>query len=64
MEKKTKKEPWWKRRLEGDISKLRKDLSKISSWFRGEWKKKKEGEKRRLDGVYRLKAKGFGTAIE
>ena len=37
---------WWKRRLEGDIRRLRKDLSKIDAWHRGVWRKGKEAEKK------------------
>lgn len=62
--KKEKKEPWWKRRLEGDIQRLRKDLSKIDVWHRGQWRGKKEGEKKTLNRVYKIKAKGFKVTME
>ena len=43
--KKTK-EPSWKRRILADISRLRKDLSRIEAWFAGRLKKiKKKKEK-------------------
>ena len=32
---KKKKEPFWKRRILTDISRLRKDLSRIEAWFAG-----------------------------
>ena len=38
---KKKKEPFWKRRILRDISRLRKELSKIEAWFAGRWKKDK-----------------------
>ena len=63
-EKKEKKEPFWKRRIEGDIKKLRQDLSRIDSWFKGKWKNAKAKEKQDLDEKYRLKAKGFNTVRE
>ena len=39
---KKKKEPFWKRRILADISRLRKDLSRIEAWFAGRWKKGKK----------------------
>ena len=44
--KKKKKEPFWKRRILTDISRLRKDLSRIEAWFAGRWKKIKNKRKR------------------
>ena len=38
---KKKKEPLWERRILRDISRLRKDLSRIEAWFAGRWKKEK-----------------------
>ena len=32
---KTKKKPFWKRRILRDISRLRKDLNRIEAWFSG-----------------------------
>ena len=46
---KKKKEPFWKRRILRDISRLRKDLSRIEAWFAGRWKKDKNKEKDVLD---------------
>ena len=62
--KKEQKEPYWKRRIEDDIKKLRKDLSKIDAWFKGKWRNDKAKEKKDLDKKYRLKAKGFNTVTE
>ena len=42
---KKKKEPFWKRKILTDISRLRKDLSRIEAWFAGRWKKDKKKEK-------------------
>ena len=33
-----KKDPFWKRRIEKEITILRKDLSRIDNWFKGQWK--------------------------
>ena len=38
---KKKKEEFWKRRILRDISRLRKELSRIESWFAGRRKKDK-----------------------
>lgn len=32
--RKGKRDPFWKRRMEGDIVKLLKDLSQIDDWFK------------------------------
>ena len=61
---KKKKELFWKRRILGDISRLRKDLSRIEAWFAGRWKKGKNKEKDLLDQKYRLKRKEFTLVME
>lgn len=33
--RKKQKDPFWKRHIENDIGKLRKDLSRIEAWFKG-----------------------------
>ena len=58
------KDPFWKRRIENDIGKLRKDLSRIEAWFKGNWKNGKQQEKLDLKKKYSLKAKGFTTVME
>ena len=61
---KKKKEPFWKRRILTDISRLRKDLSRIEAWFAGRWKKDKKKEKDWLDQKYGLRRKGITLAME
>ena len=61
---KKKKEPFWKRRILTDITRLRKDLSKIEPWFAGRWEKDKKIEKDWLDQKYGLRRKGFTLVIE
>ena len=61
---KKKKEPFWKRRILRDISRLRKDLSRIEAWFAGRWKKIKNKEKDLLDQKYGLRRKGFILVME
>ena len=61
---KKKKEPFWKRRILTDISRLRKDLSRIEAWFAGRWKKDKKKEKDWLDQNYGLRRKGFTLLVE
>ena len=58
------KEPYWKRRLENDIRKLRKELSRIESWFTGRWKKKNKEVKEELSRKYKIKEKGFKHFME
>ena len=33
--------PWWMRRIEGDISRLRKHLSRLDAWSNGLWTRPK-----------------------
>ena len=61
---KKKKEPFWKRRILKDISRLQKDLSRIEAWFAGRWKKDKNKEKNLLHQKYRLTRKGFTLVME
>ena len=60
---KVEKEPYWKRRIENDIRRLRKDLSRIEDWFKGCWTKKQTKEKEELRKWYKLKEKGFKLVI-
>ena len=61
---KKKKEPFWKRRILSDISRLRKDLSRIEARFAGRWKKDKNKENDLLDQKYCLRRKGFTLVME
>ena len=47
-----KKEPFRKRRILRDISRLRKDLSRVEAWFAERWKKDKNKEKDLVDQKY------------
>ena len=58
---KKKKKPLWKRRILRDISRLRKDLSRIEAWF-GE--KDKNKSKDWPDQNYGLRRKGFTFVME
>ena len=53
----TKKDPWWKRRIERSIVQWRKDLSRIEELRRGRWKPS-ESERKRMDKLYGLTEKG------
>ena len=61
---KKKDEPFWKRRIVKDISRLRRNLSRIEAWFKGRWKKDKKKEKDWLDQKYGLRRKGFTLVME
>ena len=61
---KKEKESFWKRRILTDISRLRKDLSRIVAWFAGRWKKDKKKQKELLDQKYGLRRKGFTLVME
>ena len=49
-------EPWWKRRIEGNIKRWRADLSRVEEVLRGKLMNSKAKE--RLDRVYGLTARG------
>ena len=59
-----KKEPFRKRRILRDISRLRKDLSRVEAWFAERWKKDKNKEKDLVDQKYGLRGKGLTLAVE
>ena len=61
---KKNKEPIWKIRILTDISRLRKDLSRIEAWFVERWKNDKKKEKDWLDQKKRLRRKGFTLTME
>ena len=58
-----KNEPFSKRRILTDISRLRKDLSRIEAWFAGRWKKDKK-KKDWIDRKYGIRRKGFTLVME
>ena len=47
--------PWWMRRIEGDISRLRKDLSRLDAWSKGLWTRPKQRVKQDLERKYGIK---------
>ena len=59
---KPQQEPFWKRSIESDIVRLRKDLSRLDGWFKGKWKKDRKEEE--LRKKYRIKVKGFEVVIQ
>ena len=61
---KPQQEPFSKRRIESDITRLKKDLSPLDDWFQGKWKKDKKRQKGELRRKYRIQAKGFKVVIE
>ena len=64
IEIKEKKEPWWKRRIEGDIKRLKKDICKLERKSKGELGLKKCRKLKDLEEKYRVKKEGIGTVIE
>ena len=42
---KPQQEPLWKRNIESDVPRLRKDFSRLDDWFKGKWKKDKKRKK-------------------
>ena len=59
-----KKEPWWKRRIDGDIKRLKQDVNLLERQLRGELGHKKKGKLQKLEDKYRVKKKGMKTVIE
>ena len=57
-------EPFWKRRILTDISRLRKDLSRIEAWIAGRWKKDKKKEEDWIDQKYGLRRRGFTLVMK
>lgn len=64
LELKEKKEPWWKRRIEGDIKRLKKDICKLDRKAKGEMGPVKSCKLKDLEEKYRVKKKGIRTVIE
>ena len=59
-----KNEPRWKRRIEGDIKKLRQDVNLLTRDLKGELGSKKKQKMKDLYEKYRVKKKGIKTVIE
>ena len=60
--KKQNKEPWWKRRIEGDIRMLTKDINILERKKRGELRKR--GKFTQLEKKYNIGRKKITTVIE
>ena len=59
-----KNEPRWKRRIEEDIKKLRKDVNLLTGDLKGGLGSKKKQKMKELYEKYRVKKKGLETVIE
>ena len=63
-EHRKKNEPRWKRRIEGDIKRLRKEVNFLEREVKGELGLKKKRKLSELNERYRVKIKGLKTATE
>jgi len=59
-----KKDPWWKRRIEGDIRHLREDINILERVKKDQIGTRKEGKAKLIVEKYRVKRKGLTTVIE
>ena len=59
-----KKEPWWKRRIESDITNLRRDINKLEWERRGETGGKGNKKIKELNTKYKMKKKRVNLVIE
>ena len=59
-----KKEPWWKRHIDGDIKRLKQDVNLLERQLRGELGHKKKGKLQKLEDKYWVKKKGMKTVIK
>ena len=64
IEYREKNEPRWKRRIEGDIKKLRQDVNLLTRDLKVELGSKKKQKMKELYEKHRVKKKGLKTAIE
>ena len=60
--KKATKEPWWKRRLQGQVDQLRKDLSLLEHVCRNECSRPRI--RNQLWRKYKIETKGLAVVIE
>ena len=58
---KQSKMPWWQRRIEGDIKRIRKDINILERVKRGQLKK--SGKMEQLEKKYNIKRKGVTTVM-
>ena len=56
------KQSWWKRRIEGDIKRLRKEINILAREKQGELRK--GGKIKQLEKKYNIRRKGITTVIE
>ena len=56
------KMPWWQRRIEGDIKRIRKDINMLESIKRGELRKR--GKIEQLEKKYNMRRKGITMVME
>ena len=59
-----KKEPWWKRRIESDITNLRRDINRLERERQGETRGKGKRKIKEMNAKYRVKEKGINLVIE
>ena len=59
---KQSKMPWWQRRIEGDIKRIRKDMNLLEREKRGELSK--NGKMEQLEKKYNIKGKWITTVLE
>ena len=59
-----KKDPWWKRRIEGDIKHLKKDITILERVKKDQVGARKEGKAKMIVEKYRVKRKGLAPVIE
>ena len=59
-----RKEPWWKRRIESDITNLRRDINRLGRERQGETGGKGKRKIKELDAKYRVKKKGINLVVE
>ena len=52
-------EPWWKRRIESDITNLRWDINRLEREKRGETVGKGKRKIKELNAKYRVNKKGY-----
>ena len=64
VKKGKKQDPWWKRRIEGDIKNLKKDISILEREKRGETGMRGKRKVKNLGDKYGIKRKGLTTVIE